>query len=222
MIAAVLAAAVALQPGTVQSFEEIDQLPKEWQVVEYTPNLSTAVVKAGRAADGRQFLRLSAKQENHTRVLMPVPVEPGTTYRLSAQVRAEGEKTVPAVFALDGAMETSEHVPGDGKWHQRELYLKTGSSKTVLITLSLGWFGDLAGGRADFDTVKLDRVEGEPPAEAVVASVPSAEPAADASPATPAESENGPSKLILPLGVLLALGVAAMGFRLRRRGDVSD
>lgn len=222
MIVAVLAAAVALQPGAVQSFEEFDKLPSDWQFVEYTAGLSNAAVKAGRAADGRQFLRLAAKEQNHTRVLVPVPVEPGTTYRLSAQVRSEGAKTVPAVVALDGAMETSEHVPGDGEWHERELYLKTGTSKTVLITLSLGWFGDTVAGRADFDSLKLDRVEGEPPAEATVASVPSAEQAA-AEPAEPAkESENGPSKLILPLGVLLALGVAAMGFRLRRRSDAGD
>lgn len=210
------AAASALTPGTTESFETISILPPEWPLVEYTKGLSTATIETGDGASGSHFLRLAAKQANHTRLVLPATVEPDATYRFSAEVRATADKAVPAVLAVDGNVDViSESVPGDGKWHKRDLYLKTGSATTTNLLLSFGWYGQTVAGAADYDRVSLTKVDAAP-AGARVAGAPAATPDPAVAATTPAAAGSGRRKAMLPLAaVLLVLIAGCAGVFLR-------
>lgn len=207
MIAVLAAVALALTPGATESFESMTSLPADWKVNEYTAGLSKVSVRRGHAADGKQFVRLSAKQPNHTRLMIPVAVTADTTYRFSAMVRATAPQDVPALLAVDGADGvTTGPIPGDGQWQERDLYLRTGKATSVTLELSLGWFGQTVAGRADFDVLKLEKVDTVPAGTPVAGGV------------TPAVISQGPGKAWLPLTALLVLLVAGCGGVLLR-GD---
>lgn len=222
---ALAAAALSLTPGTNGSFDAVKELPTEWKLVEYVADASTATIRRGAAADGKQFLRLEASKPNHTRIFMPVDVEPESTYKFSAQIRVPKGEEVPAVLMVEGANTTTLSVDGDNAWHKSELYIRTGSAEQITPVLSLGRFGELAGGVADFDEVALEKVDSAPES-AIVADATATEPAAGAAdgagttPATAAD-ENGPSKWLVPLALLLIALVSASAWVLKR-GDAND
>ncbi|MBO9532410.1 MAG: hypothetical protein J7513_05495 [Solirubrobacteraceae bacterium] len=221
--AALTGAALSLVPGTNGSFDAVKELPKEWKVVEYVAGASTVTVQRGDAYDGSQFLQLKASKQNHTRVFLPVDVDPQTTYKFTAQVRVPTGKDVPAVLMLDGATTTTASVQGDNKWHKTTLYIRTGDNKQVTPVLSLGRFGELAQGEADFDAVSLEKADTVPDG-AIVADAVGATGAADSgSSAAPTSTPPGktPSKWLVPLAILLLAIVAGCAWALKR-GDDND
>lgn len=199
-LAAATLAATALQPGTVQSFESLTALPPEWQVSQYVPDASTVGIKRGHAADGHQFVRIVSAEQNHTRLLIPTPVEANSSYKISVQVRARGPETVVAGVAVDGYGSLSDPVPGDDRWQERDLYLRNGKATQISVVLSLGWFGSLASGSADFDKLDVEKID----------AVPFGAPAVGV-PAPRTISTADVSKGLLPLAGLLVLLIAGCG-----------
>lgn len=215
MIAAALAAAaVAFAPGTDESFEAFSSLPPEWKLVEYVPGAGAATIETGDAAKGERFLRIASSEVNHVRVQLPVPVERQATYRLSVRVRSTASQPVPAVLNVEGTDPVTQPVPGDGQWHSRRLYLRTGDADTATVLLSLGWYHQTVAGSADFDLVKLKKIDAAP-ADAPVAEL------ASAATTAPVAADLGPRKAMLPLTGVMLLLIAGCGAALLRGGRVA-
>ena len=115
---------------------------------------------------------------------------------------------MPALLALDGSGVTTDPVPGDGQWHAARLYLRTGTASTVDLAVSLGWFGNIVKGDADFDLLKLKKIAAAPP-DAQVAELAAAAGAGGA--ATPRIVTPGPSKAVIPLTVALLILLVGCG-----------
>jgi hypothetical protein len=127
-------------------------------------------------------------------------VQPHTWYELSAKVRATAKQPVPAVLALDGDDDTTtDPITANGQWQERDLYFNSSAATKVSLVLSLGWFGDMVSGDADFDDLQLEKVVTVPPGAAVAGRV--------AAPLVTA----GPSKITLPLVAVLVLLIVGCG-----------
>ncbi|MDO9352094.1 MAG: hypothetical protein Q7T55_00270 [Solirubrobacteraceae bacterium] len=215
MIAAVVAAAAfAFTPGAAESFESMTSLPADWKLVEFATDQSKASLKRGKAPDGKVYVRVSAKTPNHSRLFIPTTVEPQSTYRFSAKLRGEGRPDFPASLGVDGSLDTTGSVPGDGKWHERDFYIRTGSAGQVSLVLSLGGFGDTVVGTADFDVLQFEKVTEEPPQGARVATIQGASPQ-DLEQAADIPGPNGLTIPLVVLAGLLAVGCAVV----LKRGD---
>ena len=169
--AAAAGAATGPAPVLFESFEAGAAPPPGWRLVEYVPNRSTASIVSGPAADGSHFLRISSPAQNHARLVLPVTLAAGTTYRFSALARATGlGNGAGAVLGLYSEFTVTPSVRTDDHWQPLELYVQTASAITVQLTLGLGHFGQPNTGTADFDAVTVAPVTAVP-AGAVVTRV---------------------------------------------------
>lgn len=207
-----------------ESFESAAGLPAGWKFSEWVPGTSTATIVSGAAADGTHFLRIVSSKLNHARVIVPLQVTPGRSYRFQVMAKARGANanTAAAVLGVDGQYTVTNSVRTDAQWQPLDLYVKAGPQTTVYVTMGLGHFGQLNVGSADFDAVTLTQVSAIP-SDATVADFTT--PAATATkPQTAADSSAtpGPSKAIwVFVGILLVVGIAAAVFFVRRGADES-
>ena len=207
-----------------ESFENGSGLPAGWNLVEYTAGASRVAIATGAAAAGSHFLQIVSDRPNHARVLIPVPVLADTTYALRASVKAGGAapQQTAAVLGIEEVFAVTESVRDDTQWHPLELLFRTGGKTSVVLELSLGYFGSVNAGTASFDAVTVTPLAATPAGATVTdlggpkAGGPdgAARAAVDAGP-----DLRRPSGALWPVLAVLLIGGAAVAAYLARHGD---
>ncbi|HSV93941.1 MAG TPA: carbohydrate binding domain-containing protein, partial [Desulfobacterales bacterium] len=167
---------------------------------------------------GSRSFAIANLQPNDSRLMQWIAVKPGTSYRISCWIYAQGIETpsIGANISVLGATVAAGDVRDTaGKWQLVELYGKTGPRQRAIAVLArLGFYGSLATGLALFDDFSVEELPG-PPAGKTVSSLestdvvvvqplpPSAEP-------TTVTGRGRASAAAIPTAVVIALGVLAL------------
>jgi hypothetical protein len=167
---------------------------------------------------GSRSFAIANLQPNDSRLMQWIAVKPGTHYRISCWIYAQGVETpsIGANISVLGATVAAGDVRDTaGKWQLVELYGKTGPRQRAIAVLArLGFYGSLATGLALFDDFSVEELPG-PPAGKAVASFettdmvvvqplpPSAEP-------TTVTGQGRASAAVIPTAVVIVLGVLAL------------
>ena len=111
-------------------------------------------------------------EPNDARYKQVVKSEKNTYYRLSCRVKTEnvGAGNKGANISVEGIIDTSRDIKGTSNgWEQVELYGKTGDTQeTFVVTLGLGGYGSLNTGKAWFDDVVVEKLDGPPAGRSAV------------------------------------------------------
>ena len=116
---------------------------------------------------GNRALAIANLEPNDARAVQWVKVKPGTHYRLSCWVLAQGIETEQiganiSVLGITGA--AGDLTDTGGRWVPVELYGRTASGQQALgVLMRVGFYGSLARGVALFDDVRLEELPGPPP-----------------------------------------------------------
>ncbi|NLF27038.1 MAG: phospholipid carrier-dependent glycosyltransferase [Clostridiales bacterium] len=135
------------------------------------PAVSSLTVEADGV--GGNTLCVTNLEINDARWAQDVAVEPGTLYRLSAMVRADGlgEDGYGANLSVRDTFSYSDMLyDTGGDWIELSLVGRTGPEQTMLtVCARIGGYGDdnLNTGRAFFDDLSLVRLDAEPAGEPV-------------------------------------------------------
>lgn len=153
---------LAANPG----FEEFDgNDPYFWTSGSWQNNgaftLDTSQVHSGKSS----ALIINDKATD-SRFKQEIKVKSNAYYRLSCWVKTEnvGTGAKGANISIDGLLAASQDVKGTSEdWTYVELYGKSGSSqKSFVLTLGLGGYSSENTGKAWFDDVVVEELEGEP------------------------------------------------------------
>lgn len=115
---------------------------------------------------GSRSFAIANLQPNDSRLMQWIAVKPGTHYRVSCWIYAQGVDTpsIGANISVLGATVAAGDVRDTaGKWLLVELYGKTGPRQQALAVLArLGFYGSLATGLALFDDFSVEELPGPP------------------------------------------------------------
>ncbi len=204
-------------------FEEIGAsgLPTGWYINSYRAQegYSRYRVTDEKAHSGQYSAMIENINNNDTRYILTVDVEPASLYRFSGYVWVESmEGGNGANLALEDMYAYSECllVPTDG-WYYVEWYGETGDNQTeVTLGVRVGGYSSESRGKAYFDDISLVRVDELP--EYAVATLwyedGSAAPAASAS-----EKSDERHIGVILLAACAYLAIAALLARALRRDD---
>ena len=109
---------------------------------------------------GSRSFAIANLQPNDSRAMQWISVKPGTNYRLSCWIYAQGIET-PSIGAnisvLGATLAAGDLRDTGGKWQLVELYGKTGPQQQAIAVLArLGFHGSLATGLALFDDFTVE------------------------------------------------------------------
>ncbi len=115
---------------------------------------------------GSRSFAIANLQPNDSRLMQWIAVKPGTHYRISCWVFAQGVDT-PAIGAnisvLGATVAAGDVRDTHGQWQLVELYGKTGPrQKAIAVLARLGFYGSLATGLALFDDFSVEELPGPP------------------------------------------------------------
>ena len=123
---------------------------------------------------GSRSFAIANLQPNDSRAMQWIAVKPGTNYRLSCWIYAQGIET-PSIGAnisvLGATVAAGDLRDTGGNWQLVELYGKTGPQQQAIAVLArLGFYGSLATGLALFDDFTVEELA-KPPAGKIVANL---------------------------------------------------
>lgn len=176
LLAACPASAEGVELATNGGFEQVESsgLPTGWYVNSYRAQegYSRYAVTDERAHSGRYSVLIENINQNDTRYITTVKVEPESLYRVSAYVwveRAEGGNG--ANLALEDVYAISECLlEPTGSWRYVEWYGETAPGQTeITLGVRVGGYSAESRGKAYFDDVSVVRVDALP--DEVVASL---------------------------------------------------
>ncbi|GAE89767.1 carbohydrate binding domain-containing protein [Acetivibrio straminisolvens] len=154
------------------SFEEIENNePVGWSTWVWNKQPGVAEFGVGQegAHSGQYYVTIENKEERDARYLQEVAVEPKTCYRLSGWIKTEnvGEETLGANLSIERYTTYSNDIRGTvDEWQYTELYILTGEDvNTLKVSLGLGGYGRLNTGKASFDDIVLEKLDGIPEGE---------------------------------------------------------
>ena len=120
---------------------------------------------------GSRSFAIANLQPNDSRLMQWIAVKPGTHYRISCWVYAQGIDTpsIGANISVLGATVAAGDVRDTaGTWQLVELYGKTGPrQKAIAVLARLGFYGSLATGLALFDDFSVEELPGPPAGKTV-------------------------------------------------------
>jgi hypothetical protein len=123
---------------------------------------------------GSRSFAIANLQPNDSRVMQWIAVKPGTLYRITCWIYAQGIQapSIGANISVLGATVAAGNVLDTaGTWQLVELYGKTGPRQQAIAVLArLGFYGSLATGLALFDDFTVEELS-EPPADRTVTSL---------------------------------------------------
>ena len=171
LCAALQIAAAAADSLLVNTDFATSELPEGWSVVAYEPGGCSVVTQD-------DALVITSAAENDVRVCQMVQVKPGTVYRLSAEISAEGVHGGRGVclavdnYTLDGTHAVSGGRTGSFDWITETLIFQTGEEQSyVNIALRLGSYSETSAGTAFFRSPELvESTDAQDAAGAVVLS----------------------------------------------------
>jgi hypothetical protein len=120
---------------------------------------------------GNRSFAIANLQPNDSRAMQWIAVKPGTHYRISCWIYAQGVQTplIGANISVLGATVAAGDVRDTGgKWQLVELYGKTGPQQQAIAILArLGFYDSLATGIALFDDIAVVELPGPPSGKSV-------------------------------------------------------
>ncbi|GAA0134547.1 hypothetical protein YSY43_13870 [Paenibacillus sp. YSY-4.3] len=175
----ILAIFTHFEPGTVRALElnlvqnpgfELgdSEVPDSWEMDRWSreEGVSRFGVDRGDAHSGEQSAWIENVQPDHAKWVQRIPVEPSSTYLISAWIKvlSIGDGEVGAnIFPLGvgGGYPDIKEPPGE--WRQIQFYGVTGPEQRELkIAAAIGGYGRLNTGKALFDDISVEKVEGLP------------------------------------------------------------
>ena len=164
LAAVTLVAASALAAGEVLaaplvtngSFTEgADGRPTAWRTEAWAQDASTFGWDSNK--DGTGQVSITSPVPNDARWCQSVPVEPGATYRVSAQVKTKdvGAVTAGALIAIEPRIADTRDIRGTQDWETLEVTAKAGTETAWDVCLRLGSYANLNTGTAWFTDVDL-------------------------------------------------------------------
>ncbi|KKR28323.1 MAG: Glycosyl transferase family 39 [candidate division CPR2 bacterium GW2011_GWD2_39_7] len=115
---------------------------------------------------GKSSALIINEKATDARYKQEVKVQSNAYYRLSCWIKTEnvGTQTKGANISIDGLLAVSQDIKGTSEdWTYVELYGKSGSDqKSFILTLGLGGYSNLNTGKAWFDDVIVEKLDGEP------------------------------------------------------------
>ena len=131
-------------------------------------------VTADAKHGGSRSFAIANLKPNDSRIMQWIAVKPGTHYRISCWIYAQGidAPSIGANISVLGATVAAGDVRNTaGKWQLVELYGKTGpNQKAIAVLARLGFYGSLATGLALFDDFTVEELSA-PPADRTVTSL---------------------------------------------------
>ena len=154
-------------------FADIDShgMPNAWKVRSYVGKAEYSIDSPGRAGD--HCLKIQSAEGSDTSLFVDVPVEPFTTYTLSAYIKTRDLKgATGAMLNAHGTEHRTPPVTGTADWTKVEVTFNSGDAVKLSINCLFGGWGKSTGA-AWFDDVQLVRVQpsGMPGREGRVAGV---------------------------------------------------
>ncbi len=122
-------------------------------------------VEAGGGPNGEAVAVITNAEPNDARFTQDVGVQPGSLYRLSADVRVQGGEGDwgATVSFKDTFVHSDALLDSNGAWQRVEVYGRAAADqKTVTVYIRLGGYGALSRGTASFANVKLEKVDSLP------------------------------------------------------------
>ncbi|NJD02519.1 MAG: phospholipid carrier-dependent glycosyltransferase, partial [Ruminiclostridium sp.] len=153
---------LAANPG----FEEFDGSDPFYWTSGSWQNDGAFTLDTAAAHSGKSSALIINNKATDSRFKQEIKVKSNTYYRLSCWIKTEdvGSKTIGANLSIDGLLPTSQDVKGTSEdWTYIELFGITGKDqKSFTLTLGLGGYGSLNTGKAWFDDVVVEELEGKP------------------------------------------------------------
>ena len=144
---------------------EEEDLPSGWYYEAWIPEASAAYLE--QDGKGTGYVVIENLEANDARVSQLVTVEPGTYYRITCEILADGiEGDAGATVSVTDTYASSDPVYLTDGFTPVELVGRTGPEQTELVlSLRVGGYGALSSGLAMFRNVSM-QVETNPPADA--------------------------------------------------------
>jgi putative membrane-bound dehydrogenase-like protein len=142
------------------SFEEVNDkaMPKAWHVRHYHGEATHVLDHPGFI--GSNCLRIESTSGSDTSVCIDVPVDPQSTYTLSAWIKTKGIKgAVGALLNVHGTPFKTSAVTGTSDWKHIALTFNTGQLTMASINCLFGGWGNSTG-VAWYDDVELIKQHG--------------------------------------------------------------
>ncbi|MCL6589604.1 MAG: phospholipid carrier-dependent glycosyltransferase [Firmicutes bacterium] len=205
---------LALNPG----FEEgSDSNINHWEIDVWGDDSGA---RAGMRLDpsqkytGKTSVLIVNETPADARLKQQIMAKPNTYYKLSCYIKAEnvGVENKGANLSIENILDTSTDIKGTSNgWRYVELYAKTGvQQSSFTVTLGIGGYGSPNTGKAWFDEVTVEELNG-PPLDRGVANL-----GQDQS--NVSQNKGNPKWLFLSLIFAIIAGFGALFF-IRRRKD---
>lgn len=156
------AANLAANPG----FEEFEGNDPYFWTSSSWQNDGAFALDTSQAHTGKASALIINDKATDARFKQEIKVKSNTYYRLSCWIKTEnvGSEALGANISIDGLLAVSQDVKGtSGDWTYVELYGKSESDQeSFVLTLGLGGYSNLNTGRAWFDDVAVEELEGAP------------------------------------------------------------
>lgn len=197
------AANLVLNPG----FESGDGsgLPPSWRSDEWNPGMTRFVQASDGAYRGSRYVRIQSDDEDDAKLIQRIAVKPGSLYRISVMARAKADRAdrrgayVSVLNIFDGSNEARDT---QGAWTELSLYGRTGPGQaSIELCLRLGGYSSLNSGWADFDEVRVSKIDRLPEGANAIALSPPSGPSSSA----PSAANSDPLAVFLFLLALFGL-----------------
>ena len=153
---------LAANPG----FEEFDGGDPYFWTSGSWQNDGAFALDTAQAHSGKSSALIINDKATDARFKQEIKIKSNTYYRLSCWIKTEnvGMEAKGANISIDGLLAASQDIKGTSEdWTYVELYGKSGSDqKSFTLTLGLGGYSSLNTGKAWFDDVAVEELDGEP------------------------------------------------------------
>ncbi|MEX2243304.1 MAG: alpha-L-arabinofuranosidase C-terminal domain-containing protein [Fimbriimonadaceae bacterium] len=157
MVAAIVLAVLSQQDRLSWTFDAQEILSPAWRQATYSGQATFQYAIRGRTTGCVEIASTNGADASWS---IDAPVQPGSYYKLSGWVRAEGVTGATGallnVHQVAGA--TTKAVTGDSGWTQVETVFRTGARTSVQINCLFGGWGQ-SRGRAFYDDIVLERID---------------------------------------------------------------
>ncbi len=147
--------------------------PDAWQSDMWVEDEGvTRITLMPEGREGGRCIRIENASRNDARVVQNIRIEPGSLYRLSGWVLADGldPSQGGAGFSIMGSASAFPRVYDTaGAWEELVCYFETyEGQRDVQVAARLGFYGGEAKGTAYFDDLSIRRVDEAPPGATVI------------------------------------------------------